>query len=104
VRQIIQAEIEVGPQDVEEGSQDEDEWEKRNGESDSDSERECIDGLGDKSNPAVVPSYLKRNEKMKKLMAGARRRVPVNIRAPTTKRGKALPLKPQRFQMLPRNK
>jgi hypothetical protein len=52
----------------------------------------------------VVPSYLKRNEKMKKLMAGARRRVPVNIRAPTTKRGKALPLKPQRFQMLPRNK
>jgi hypothetical protein len=100
VRQKKEAEIEEGSQKEDE-DEDEDEWEKKNKGSDSNSERECMDGT---RKHAVVPDYLTRNKKLMKIMKGARRRVPATIKAPTTKRGKALKLKPQRFQMLPRNK
>jgi hypothetical protein len=100
------AEIDEHDQDFEEDyeEEDEDEWEKKNKKSDSDSERESMAGPRNDNSLTVVPSYLTQNKKKKKLMDGARRRVPANIRAPTTKQGKAIKLKPQRFQMLPRNK
>ena len=98
--------MKVTEQEVEDGTEEEeDEWEQQNPESDSeDSQLECIEGQRNDRNLAMVPAYLTRNKKKKKLMEKARRRVLVTIRAPTTKRGKAIPMKPQRFQMLPRNK
>jgi hypothetical protein len=95
--------MKVAEQEVEDGTEEqEDEWEQQ---SDSeDGELECIEGPRNDLGLAVVPTYLTRNKKKKKLMEKARRRVPAKIRAPTTKRGKAIPMKPQRFQMLPRNK
>jgi hypothetical protein len=102
VRQMKVAEQE----EVEDGSEEEeDEWEQQNPKSDSeDSQLECMEGQRDDRSLAVVPAYLTRNKKKKKLLEKARRRVPAKIRAPTAKRGKAIPMKPQRFQMLPRNK
>ncbi|KIM72887.1 hypothetical protein PILCRDRAFT_15699, partial [Piloderma croceum F 1598] len=93
-------------EEVEDGSEEEeDEWEQQNPKSDSeDSQLECMEGQRDDRSLTVVPAYLTRNKKKKKLLEKARRRVPAKIRAPTTKRGKAIPMKPQRFQMLPRNK
>jgi hypothetical protein len=98
--------MKVAEQEVEDGSEEEeDEWERQNPKSDSeDSQSECMEGQRNDHSLAVVPAYLTGNKKKKKLMEKARRRVPAKIRAPTTKRGKAIPLKPQRFQMLPRNK
>jgi hypothetical protein len=86
-------------------SDEEDEWEERRTEKSDDDEDdlEWIEGLND-GNLTTLPAHLKRNKKKKKLMEGARRRIPDKFRAPTTKRGKAIPLKPQRFQILRRNK
>ena len=99
-------EVEQEDEGTEEEEEDEDEWQQRNPNSDdeSDDQLEWIEGPKNNRDLAVVPYYLTRNKKKKKLMAGTRRRVPAKIRAPTTKHGKAIPLKPQRFQMLPRNK
>src|ERR1700683_1935794 len=85
-------------------SDSEDEWDKKH-ETREDSDLEWMEGLKDDGNLAVVPAYLTQNtKKKKKLMEHARRRVPLKIRAPTMKGGKAIPLKPQKFQMLQRNK
>jgi hypothetical protein len=83
------------------GSEEEDEWEERISEKDDDNEDDDLEGVKD-GNLTTLPDYLKGNKKKKELMAGARRRIPEKIRAP--KRGKAIPLEPQRFQILRRNK
>ena len=55
--------------------------------------------------PMVIhPIFLTRHKKKKKLMEGTRKRVLAKFKASTTKGEKAMKLKPQRFQMLPRNK
>ena len=73
----------------------------------SDSENsqvDCLEGQSNNYDLTVLPTYLTRHKKKKKLMEGTRKRVPAKFKAPTTKGGKAMKLKPQRFQMLPRNK
>src|ERR1700734_1329209 len=98
--------MKVADQEVEDSTEeDEDEWEQQNPKSGSeDSQAECIEGQRNNHDHAVVPAYLTRNKKRKKLMERARRCVPAKICAPTMKQWKAVLLKPQRFQMLPRNK
>ena len=95
--------VEVGDEEEISDSEDEDEWDEKD-ETREDSDLEWMQGPKDDGNLAVVPAYLTRNKKKKKMMERARRRVPPKIRAPTTKGGKAIPLKPQKFQMLRRNK
>jgi len=82
-------------------SDEEDKWEERRTEKSDDDEEdlEWIEGLND-GILTTLPGHLKRNKKKKKLMEGARRHIPDKFRAPTTKRGKVIPLKPQRFQIL----
>jgi hypothetical protein len=84
--------------------QEEDEWEEKRQNDSNNSQEEYLAGPKNDHNFTVLPGYLAWNKIKKKLMAGSRRRVPATIRAPTTKGGEAIQLKPQRFQMLQRNK
>ena len=70
--------MKVAEQEVEDGTEEqEDEWEQQ---SDSeDGELECIEGPRNDLGLAVVPTYLTRNKKKKKLMEKARRCVPAKI-------------------------
>jgi len=75
--------MKLAEQEVEDGTEEEeeeDEWEQQNPEGDSeDSQLECIEGQRNDRSLAMVPAYLTRNKKTKKLMEKARRRVPVTI-------------------------
>ena len=99
-----QQEGEEDSAEEEEEEEEEDEWKEKVNSESEDGEVEQIEGLRIDKNLTALPRYLTRNKKKKKAMEGARRRVQATIRAPTTKQRKAIPLKPQRFKMLPRNK
>jgi hypothetical protein len=64
----------------------------------------CLEVPSNNYDLMVLPTYLTKHKKKKKLMEGTRKCVPAKFKAPTTKGGKAMKLKLQRFQMLPRNK